>query len=304
MARQPSRTDDPAALRALIDHEPIVRCLGAHDVLSAKLIQQAGLESIFLGGFGCSASMLGLPDMNLLTLSNMTDVARRVVQAIEIPLIVDGDNGHGDLHNVQRTISQFEQIGAAGVLIEDQASPKRCGHFENKQVIPAREMAYKIEAARDARTDPDLVLIARTDARSVHGLDDAIARANLYARAGADVCYIEAPETQEELERIPQEVVGVPLLANMLNGGKTPMCSVAELRDMGYRIVLWPIASILICGRAIQKLARSLLEEGDTTGVQDELMDFKEMQQLLGLPHFESLRGRIAGRVDRRLPPS
>src|SRR5690606_18876236 len=170
----------PRALRALINHEPIVRCLGAHDVLSAKLIEQARLETIFIGGYGCSASMLGVPDMNLISLSNMCDIARRVRHSVKIPMIIDGDTGHGDLHNVYRTVQLFEDIGAAGITFEDQVMPKRCGHFKGKQVIPKQEMVLKIKAALEARENPDLVLIARTDARAVNGLEDAIDRACAY----------------------------------------------------------------------------------------------------------------------------
>ncbi|MGL5096955.1 MAG: isocitrate lyase/PEP mutase family protein, partial [Planctomycetia bacterium] len=233
----------PKGLRALINHEPIVRCLGAHDVLSAELIEQAGMESIFVGGFGVSASMVGLPDMNLITLTNMTDMARRVTNAVSVPVIVDADTGHGDLHNVQRTFEMLEQAGAAGITLEDQIVPKRCGHFAGKQVISAREMVLKIMAATDVRKNQDVVLIARTDARSMLGFDEAIDRACMYGEAGADVLYVEAPETIEELEAIPKRVP-YPVMVNMLTGGRTPMLTVDEVRGMGYRMVLWPIESI------------------------------------------------------------
>src|SRR5579884_1753343 len=192
--------------RDLLKKPGVIRSLGAHDVFTARLIEAAGLETVFLGGFGTSASMLGLPDVGFISLSEMADAVRRMAQRVQIPVVADGDTGHGDLHNVIRTVREFERAGAAGVLLEDQVTPKRCGHFQGKQIIPAAEMVLKLRAALDARRDADFVLIARTDARAVEGIGAAIDRANRYSDAGADVCFIEAPEAREELERIPREV--------------------------------------------------------------------------------------------------
>ncbi|MGL4463733.1 MAG: isocitrate lyase/PEP mutase family protein [Planctomycetia bacterium] len=282
----------PKGLRALINHEPIVRCLGAHDVLSAELIEQAGMESIFVGGFGVSASMVGLPDMNLITLTNMTDMARRVTNAVSVPVIVDADTGHGDLHNVQRTFEMLEQAGAAGITLEDQIVPKRCGHFAGKQVISAREMVLKIMAATDVRKNQDVVLIARTDARSMLGFDEAIDRACMYGEAGADVLYVEAPETIEELEAIPKRVP-YPVMVNMLTGGRTPMLTVDEVRGMGYRMVLWPIESILITATAIQKLVKTILDKGSLAEITGDMASFRDIQDLLGLPGILNVREKI-----------
>src|SRR5436309_7537956 len=209
-------------LRELLNQPGVVRSLGAHDVFTARLIEAAGLETVFVGGFGVAASVLGLPDVGLLTLTEMADAVRRMAARVAIPVVADGDTGHGDLHNVARTVCEFERAGAAGVLLEDQVTPKRCGHFAGKQVIPADEMVLKFRAALDARRDPDFVIIARTDARAVEGIDGAIARVNRYAATGADVCFIEAPQSQHELERIPRDVKH-PLLVNMLTGGATPI---------------------------------------------------------------------------------
>lgn len=282
----------------MIKFEPVVRCLGAHDVLSATLIEHAGLESIFLGGFGASASMLGLPDMNFMTMSNMTDIAQRIIQSVKIPVIVDGDTGHGDLHNVQRTIEQFEQVGAAGVLLEDQVTPKRCGHFKGKQVIPAKEMVLKVLAALDARRNPDLVIIARTDARAVHGLDDAIERAQRYAEAGADVCYVEAPQTDQELASLPKRIKH-PLMVNMLTGGQTPSKGVDELKAMGFKIIVWPIESILCTAHAVRKLTRTLIQTGRVDGMIPEMQSFQEIQNLLGLPEILDLRRRMEEKAEK-----
>src|SRR5262245_24952574 len=248
-------------LRQLLKSPGVIRSLGAHDVFCARLIEAAGLETVFLGGFGTSASMLGLPDVGFITLSEMADAVRRMAQRVQIPVVADGDTGHGDLHNVVRTVREFERAGAAGILLEDQVTPKRCGHFEGKQVIPAAEMVQKFKAACDARRDANFVIVARTDARAVEGLDSAIDRVNRYADAGADVCFIEAPESRQELERIPRGVRH-PLLVNMLTGGVTPILSVDELGRLGYKIVVCPIESLLVAGTAIKKLIQSLLTRG------------------------------------------
>src|SRR3989442_9878555 len=186
-------------LRELLAAPGIIRSLGAHDVFTALIVERAGFETVFIGGFGTSASMLGLPDLNFLTMTEMADAVRRMAARVRIPVIADGDTGHGDLHNVQRTVAGFERAGAAGILLEDQVMPKRCGHFANKQVIPTEEMVLKIKAAARAKRDPNFVIFARTDARQMNGLDDAIDRANRYCAAGADIAFIEAPESRAEL---------------------------------------------------------------------------------------------------------
>src|SRR5436190_4730455 len=234
-------------LRQLLQGPDAIRSLGAHDVFTARLVEAAGLETVFVGGFGASASLLGLPDVGYITLTEMADAVRRMAQRVAIPVVADGDTGHGDVHNVVRTVREFERAGAAGILLEDQVTPKRCGHFQGKQVIPTEEMVLKLRAALDARRNPDFVLVARTDARAVEGIDAAIERANRYGAAGADICFIEAPESREELERIPREV-NYPLLVNMLSGGVTPILSVNELAQLGYKIVVCPIESLLVAG--------------------------------------------------------
>jgi 2-methylisocitrate lyase-like PEP mutase family enzyme len=281
-------------LRALLQAPGVIRSLGAHDVFTARLIEAAGLETVFIGGFGTAASMLGLPDVGLLTLTEMADAVRRMAQRVAIPVVADGDTGHGDLHNVVRTVREFECAGAAGILLEDQVIPKRCGHFQGKQVIPAGEMVLKLKAARDAIEDPDFVLIARTDARAVEGIDAAISRANQYAAAGADVCFIEAPESRAELERIPREVKH-PLLVNMLSGGVTPILSVEELGRLGYKIVVCPIESLLVTAVAMRKLIGSLLNNGRCDLPESEMATFAEVKKLLGLDEVLGLRGRFEG---------
>lgn len=281
-------------LRELLRQSGAIRSLGAHDVFTARLIERAGLETVFIGGFGASASMLGLPDVGFLTLTEMADAVRRMSMRVQIPVVADGDTGHGDLHNVARTVREFEQAGAAGILLEDQVAPKRCGHFAGKAVITADEMILKLKAAQDARRDPDFVIVARTDARAVEGIDSAIDRANRYGNAGADVCFIEAPESRQELERIPREV-RFPLLVNMLSGGVTPILSVSELEKLGYKIVVCPIESLLVAGTAITRLIDTLLTRGRVDLPTEQMMTFDQVKQVLGLDEVMRLRERLAG---------
>jgi 2-methylisocitrate lyase-like PEP mutase family enzyme len=276
-------------LRKLLAAPGVIRSLGAHDVFTARLVEAAGLETVFLGGFGTSASLLGLPDVGFITLSEMADAVRRMAQRVAIPVVADGDTGHGDLHNVVRTVREFERAGAAGILIEDQVTPKRCGHFEGKQVIAADEMVLKLKAAQKARRDPDFVLVARTDARAVEGIDGAIARANRYGEAGADVCFIEAPQGRRELERIPKEV-RYPLLVNMLTGGVTPILTVEELGRMGYKIVVCPIETLLAAGAAVRRVIEALVTRGRVDEPDCEMMTFAEVKQVLGLDEVTGLR--------------
>ena len=278
--------------RDLLQRPGIIRSIGVHDTFSALLAAQAGLETVFVGGFGISASTLGLPDVGLLTLTEMAEAVRRISQRLDIPVMADGDTGHGDLHNVARTVREFERAGAAGVLLEDQVAPKRCGHFKGKQVVPADEMILKLKAALDARNNEDFVIVARTDARAVEGIDAAIERANRYGQAGAQVVFIEAPESRDELERIPREVE-YPLLANMLTGGVTPILSVRELETLGYKIAVCPIAGLLACGTALRRVIGEFMDRGRVDHLQPEMMTFDEIKETLGLQNVMDLRRRL-----------
>lgn len=274
-------------LRELLAAPEIICSLGAHDVFTALIIERAGFETVFIGGFGATASLLGLPDLNFLTMTEMADAVRRMASRLRIPVIADGDTGHGDLHNVQRTVATFERAGAAGILLEDQVAPKRCGHFEGKQIISADEMVRKLKVALQAREDPDFVLIARTDAREVLGLQEAIDRANRYGDAGADIVFIEAPHSENELEEIARSV-RYPLLANMLTGGKTPILPVSHLGDMGYKIAVCPIESLLVTAHAMQRLVTALKETGRVDQV-EEMVSFAEVKRMLGVEEFLGL---------------
>jgi methylisocitrate lyase len=271
--------------RQLLGRPGLIRTLGAHDVFSGLIIEQAGFEMVFLGGFGVSASLLGLPDLNLLTMTEMAEAVRRLAARLTIPIIADGDTGHGDLHNVRRTVEMFEAAGAAGILIEDQVMPKRCGHFANKQVVPAQEMVRRIQTAVRARRDPDFTIFARTDAREGHGLEEAIARANQCGAAGADVAFIEAPQSKSELEEIPRRVK-YPLLANMLTGGVTPILPAAELEQLGYKIAVCPIETLLVCGRALRDLCEAWKNTGRVDSLAQAAMSFADLKKLLGVDRF------------------
>jgi len=274
---------------SLLHGKGIIRSVGAHDVFTALIVEQAGFETVFIGGFGTSASLLGLPDLNFLTMTEMAGAVRRMAARVSIPVIADGDTGHGDLHNVQRTVEMFEQAGAAGILIEDQVSPKRCGHFSDKEVIPADEFLLKIKAALQARSNRDFAIFARTDARQKHGLGEAIARVNRCCDAGADVAFVEAPESPNELEEIPRRVQ-YPLLANMLTGGVTPILSVQELEQLGYKIAVLPVESLMVCARALRDLCAEWMGKGRVDDLVSQAMTFGELKQLLGVDDYLNLR--------------
>lgn len=272
-------------LRELLDGQKIIRSFAPHDVFTARTLEDAGIELLFLGGFGVSASVLGIPDVGLTTLTEMTEAVRRMADRLSVPLIADGDTGHGDLHNVARTVHDFERAGASGMLLEDQVAPKRCGHFSGKQVIPVDEMLDKLKTALDTRDDPEFVIIARTDARAVEGLDAAIERACQYGEAGADVCFVEAPQSADELARIANDVPYAQL-ANMLPGGVTPILSADELQQLGFRIVVDPVGTLLATGHVVRKLAEAMLNEGRVDHLSPQMLGFDEVKQLLGLDEF------------------
>lgn len=268
-------------LRTLFAGDEIIRSLGVHDVFTAMIAAEAGLPLLFVGGFGVAASHLGMPDMGLLALPEMVDTVRRITARVEVPVIADGDTGHGGPMNVARTVRDLEAAGAAGVLLEDQEFPKRCGHFAGKSVIPAGEMQRKLAAALDARSDDDFVIMARTDALALEGIDAAIDRAKAYRATGADAGFVEAPQTAEDLARIAAELP-FPQLANMLTGGKTPILSADELGRLGFRMMVCPVASLLIAGAGLRRLCDALHEQGRIDHLADEMMSFAEVKTLLG----------------------
>lgn len=272
-------------LRSLLQRPGIIRSLAPHDVFTARVLADAGVELLFLGGFGMAASSLGLPDLGLATLSEMVEAVRRITQRVSVPLIADGDTGHGDLLNVAWTVRQFEAAGASGILLEDQVSPKRCGHFAGKRVVPVELMLDKLHAALDARRSSDFVIIARTDARAVLGLNCAIDRACQYAETGVDIGFVEAPQSRDELVRVAREVP-IPQLANMLPGGVTPLLPIAELEQIGFKIAVDPVATLMLTARAVQDLAREWLGPGAVSALTERMASFAEVKRLAGVDEF------------------
>lgn len=284
----------PAAqLRELMKNPGIIKTLGAHDVLTAVMVEQCGFDSVFIGGFGTSASLYGLPDLNFLGMTEMVDATRRMAQRLSIPVVADADTGHGDLHNVMRCVREFEGAGAAGIILEDQVFPKRCGHFGGKEVIPATDMVLKFKAAVAARQDDDFLFIARTDARETDGLDDAIDRINRYCDAGADVAFIEAPLSVSELEEICKRVE-YPKFVNMLAFGKTPILSAAELEEMGFKIVVAPIDSVLLTAKVMRAMAEAFRRDGHTKSMEDDMVSFDEIKEILGLADYLNLKDSLS----------
>ena len=286
------RKSPTRAIRELIEQPGIIRTLGAHDVLTAVLVEQAGFDSVFIGGFGTSASLYGLPDLNFLGMTEMVDATRRMAHRVSIPVVADADTGHGDLHNVMRCVREFEGAGAAGIILEDQVFPKRCGHFGGKHVIPADEMVAKFKAAVAARNDDDFIFIARTDSRETDGLDDAIDRINRYCDAGADVAFIEAPLSIEELEEICKRVQ-YPKFVNMLAYGKTPILSASELEEMGFKMLVAPIDSVLLTAKVMREMANAMKRDGHTKSLFDDMVNFEEIKNILGLQKYLTLEDQF-----------
>lgn len=280
-------------LRKILAEEKTVLVPGCYDALSAKVLKQAGFRVIYMSGSAVTASLTGMPDVGLLTMTEMVNQARNIVSAAELPVICDADNGYGNPLNVIRTVKEYERAGVAGIHIEDQVAPKKCGHFEGKQVIRAEEMVKKIEAAIYAREDEDFLLIARTDARTVVGFDEAIKRARLYADAGADMIFLESPLSVEELRIIADTLHDVWLLVNMVEGGKTPVLPFEELEEMGFKVVLYPTCSIRAVARTLQELASCLYQNHGTKDFGNRLVSFEGRNLITGLAHITELENRF-----------
>ncbi|RPJ15091.1 MAG: oxaloacetate decarboxylase [Deltaproteobacteria bacterium] len=261
---------------------------GCHDALSAKIVELVGFKAVTMGGYAASAASLAKPDVSLLTLTEYVNIARNIVQAVDLPLFVDGDTGHGNVTNVGRTVRVFENAGVAALFIEDQVFPKRCGHMEGKQIIPTAEMVAKVKAAVDARVDEDLVIMARTDAIAVYGIDDAIERANLYREAGADLIFVEAPRSVEEMRRINTNV-DAPTLAIQLEGGKTPLLTTKDLQEIGFSVVVYPNATVYATAWALKGLWETLKKEGTTRSFTDRMIGFDDFNTLVGLDKIREL---------------
>ena len=274
-------------IRSLIGGDGYTIVPGAYDTLTARLVEQAGFDAVYLTGGGYSRAN-GYPDLGLLTLSENVRFIGLTVEAVGIPVVADADTGYGNAINVIRTVREYEKAGVAAFHIEDQVSPKKCGHYEGKEVISTAEMVGKIHAAVDTRQDPDLVIIARTDARAVEGLQAAIDRVNAYLEAGADVGFVEAPENAEELRIVGRQVKG-PALANVFEGGKTPMLSARELEAMGFRLGIYPSQTHRAAIHAAQRVLAALKEDGDTRRIENELATFQEREDAVGTARWRAL---------------
>jgi carboxyvinyl-carboxyphosphonate phosphorylmutase len=268
-------------LRELLNAPRIAVLPGAYDALTARLAERAGSDAVYLSGAGVSYTHLAQPDVGLVTLDEMLRRAEAITSAVRVPVLADGDTGFGNAINARRAVRAYERAGLAGIQLEDQTFPKRCGHLDGKEVIPAEEMAGKIAAAVDARASDDFIVVARTDALATAGLDEALRRLRLYADAGADVLFADGPTTVEQLAAIPAALER-PAMANMVEGGKTPLRSAGELEQMGYRIVIFPNSLVRLFARQGAKLLAALRADGTTLGARDDMLTFDELNELLG----------------------
>lgn len=280
-------------LKRLLNDPKILIMPGVYDALSVKVAEQAGFEAAIMGGYSVSASVLGEPDIGYLTMTEMLYSLKKICDATAIPVLADGDTGYGNAMNVRRVVREYEQAGAAGVFFEDQEWPKRCGHMDGKRVISMEEHAMKIKAAVEARKDPDFIIMARTDARSVNGLDDAILRAKAYAAAGADVLFVEAPQSVEEMKIIAQ-ALDKPLMANMVEKGKTPLLPASELEKLGYAFVVYPVSAVYAVTKTLSELFQQLKNQGTTQNCLDRMIPFTEFNNIIGLPEYNKLQNKYS----------
>jgi 2-methylisocitrate lyase-like PEP mutase family enzyme len=264
---------------------------GAYDCVSARLVERAGFPAVYMTGYGTSASRLGLPDLGFAGLAEMVDQARNMAAALTVPLIADADTGYGNALGVRRTVQLYEAAGVSALHLEDQALPKRCGHLSGKQVVPLEEFAQNIRAAVEARSDPDLLIIARTDAIAVTGFDDALRRAEAAAKAGADILFVEAPTTEAEIERIAGSL-DTPLLFNYAPGGRSPLLPFERLRALGYAIILLPVDVLFVAARAVGEFLAALRAEDDVRRFGERYMPFAEFNELIGLSEQLALGDR------------
>ncbi|HWX76925.1 MAG TPA: oxaloacetate decarboxylase [Candidatus Acidoferrales bacterium] len=286
-------------LKELLRRKKLLVAPGCFDGLSARLVEEAGFEAAYLSG-GAVARSMGIPDIGLVTMSEVIERAAQVVSVIKIPVIADADTGYGNAANLVRTVREFERVGVAAIHIEDQITPKRCGHLDGKEVIPLSEMEMKLAAALDSRTDPDFSIIARTDARGVHGFDDAIRRARAFAQLGVDAIFIEAPQSEAELAEIPRQLPDMPLLVNVFKGGKTPMLPVERLERMGYRIAIYPSETQRAGIYAMRQTLALLKREGTTEAMDEMLTTFKERDKIVGLDDWQDLERRYLAVDDEK----
>ena len=275
----------------LEDRNKIIVLPGVFDALSAKIAEYVGFEAIFQTGYGSSAALLGMPDFGLLNSGETVDNATRIIRAVRVPVLVDADTGYGNPLNVWRLVRDLESLGAAGIFLEDQVWPKRCGHMVGKDVIPKDEYIPKLRAALEARQSKDFIIVARTDARAPIGLEEAIERGKAYRKAGADVIFVEAPRSVEELKKVADEI-DAPLVANMIEDGVTPNLSASELLKLGYRIAVYPLSAIYSATFAMKQVLTELKNTGTTKDARNIMVTFKDFNQFMNLDQFVDLERR------------
>ena len=283
---------DVVKLRSRLMRKPIVVAPGVYDAFTALVAEQSGFRTLYVSGAAISYTRLGRPDIGLVSMSEVVEIVGMMRDRVDANLIVDADTGYGNALNVGRTMRLFERAGASAIQLEDQDFPKRCGHLDGKVLIPAAEMAGKIKAALDARRSRKTLVIARTDAIAVEGFERAIERAALYRDAGADVLFVEAPKTRAELKRIPPALGGVPLMANMVEGGKTPPLSAAELESMGFALVIFPGGIVRALGHMASEYYASLAASGTSKPFRSRMLDFTSINELIGTPQMLALGKR------------
>jgi carboxyvinyl-carboxyphosphonate phosphorylmutase len=269
---------------------------GAYDCITAKLVERAGFNALYVTGSGISMSKLGAPDVSLMSFSEVLDRVKQICDVVDIPVIADADTGYGGPLNVIRTVRELERAGVAGIQLEDQAWPKKCGHEPDRNVVTEREMTDRIKAAVDNRADPDMHVIARTDARTTLGLAAAIDRANLYREAGADVIFVESPESETELKQI-NDAIQAPLLANMVEGGRTPILAKARLQEIGFRYAIYPNALTRALAHAGGRMLDSLQENGSTQAFSSSMLDHRALWNLFDYPQWTALEDRYSGKA-------
>ena len=283
----------PLPLRQRLQQPGLVVAPGVHDMVSLRMADALGFDALYMTGFGTVASHLGLPDAGLATYTDMVGRVRQMAGMARAPLIADGDTGYGGLLNVAHTVQGYESAGAQAIQLEDQESPKKCGHTPGRRVVPVADMVKKIRVAVEARRSRDFLIIARTDARSAHGLDEALRRAEAYARAGADILFVESPESEDEMRRIGRSF-DLPLLANMVDGGLTPVLSRAVLEDIGYKLAIFPVTALLAATQAMQAAYAAIRAQGSSAGLQQPLMRFADLTTLMDFPAVHAFERRWA----------
>ena len=274
-------TSKAGALRARLAGPGLITAPGVYDMISARIADRMGFPALYMTGFGVVASYLGLPDAGLATYTDMVGRVNQICTIASTPLIADADTGYGGLLNVAHTLRGYSKAGAAAVQFEDQEFPKKCGHTPGRRVIPTADMVKKIRVAVEARGDDDILIVARTDARTAHGLDEALRRAEAYAKAGADILFVESPESEREMEKICASFE-LPLMANMVEGGKTPILSAARLTELGYRIAIFPATGFLAAGAALDSVYKTLQRDGSSVGATAPLYPFNDFAKLMG----------------------